>query len=122
MRKEDKNNFTAAPKYETPPVDETKFTCKIVKVWDDEGNADKRPENVTVDLLYNGKVFDTAVLSSQNGWTAVWDGLNEKCHWAVAEREIEGYTVEISRECYILCDISIFFRRCRMTQTPLTKQ
>lgn len=35
-------NFTAAPKYETPPVDETKFTCKIVKVWDDERNADKR--------------------------------------------------------------------------------
>lgn len=44
---------------------------KVKKVWKDDGNKDGiRPKSVTVNLLANGKVEETLILSAENNWKA----------------------------------------------------
>ena len=44
---------------------------KVKKVWNDNGNKDGiRPKSVTVNLLADGKVEETFILSSENNWQA----------------------------------------------------
>ena len=65
----------------------------VLKVWDDDG-WDGRPQSVDVQLLRDGSVFDTQILSSQNDWRFTWNGLSENYQWTVVEATIpEGYTV-----------------------------
>ena len=44
---------------------------KVKKVWNDNGNKDGiRPKSVTVNLLADGKLEETFILSSENNWQA----------------------------------------------------
>ena len=44
---------------------------KVKKVWNDNGNKDGiRPKSMTVNLLADGKVEETFILSSENNWQA----------------------------------------------------
>ena len=44
---------------------------KVKKIWNDNGNKDGiRPKSVTVNLLADGKVEETFILSSENNWQA----------------------------------------------------
>ena len=64
----------------------------VVKVWSGDTETD-RPASVTVQLLRNGAVYDTAELSAANGWTHTWEELEEDAEWTVAEIDVpEGYT------------------------------
>lgn len=96
------DRVTAEPKYDKDkkPGDGGKdsVTRKVIKVWDDNGNKNKRPESITVQLLKDGKVYDTVKLNEGNNWRYTWKNLNPEYKWTVVEKEIKDYTVEIDRE------------------------
>ena len=71
---------------------------KVVKLWLDDQESD-RPASVTVQLLRDGAVFDTQVLSGLNGWVYVWRDLDPSYTWAVVEADVpDGYTTVVHRE------------------------
>lgn len=79
-------------------------TAKLVnytvkKIWTDDNNIEKlRPTSVSVDLLANGEKVQTIDLSSENGWSHIFNGLKEydsngeKIKYTVSESPISGYT------------------------------
>ena len=76
-------------------------TVEVKKVWDD--NEDKlglRPETVDVQLLADGKLAETVVLSEENNWSYQWETLpkykegevGQLIEYTVDEAEVpEGY-------------------------------
>lgn len=86
-------------KYDRDPATTGTVTLRVEKVWNDGANRYSRPENVTVQLLKNGAVADTVVLSDANGWEYAWNGLDAGAVWQVVEYDVpDGYTVSIERE------------------------
>lgn len=73
---------------------------KVLKVWDDAGYEWKRPQKITVQLLCDGSVYDTAVLSADNEWRHTWYGLDGSRQWKVAEEagSLGDYTVGVVQE------------------------
>ena len=94
---------TASPKHEQEKEPDDKpdsgtVKRKVLKVWKD-GGAEGRPASVTVQLLRNGKVYDTVALSAENGWSHTWTGLDRDDTWQVVEADVpEGCTVTVTRE------------------------
>ena len=85
-------------KYDSETIP-TRVERKVQKVWKDDGNEEKRPESISVQLLENGKIVDTVVLSRENNWEYTWKNLNGSSNWQVVEAETPaGYTVSIARE------------------------
>ena len=80
------------------PDDGDTVTRKVLKVWDDDGAGDSRPQEITVELLRNGKVYDTVKLSEKNNWRYTWLDLEADARWSVTEKTVSGYTVSITRE------------------------
>lgn len=91
-------DITVAPKYtkEYNSPDDTYVSRKVLKKWDDAGYETLRPAEVTVQLLRDGKVFDTKALNKDNNWCYTWDNLNAGYDWAVIEKEVDGYAVSIT--------------------------
>ncbi len=72
---------------------------KVQKVWKDDGEEDKRPKQISVQLLENGTVVDTVLLSKENNWEYIWNNLDGGSRWQVTEAEVpDGYTVAITQE------------------------
>lgn len=70
---------------------------KVVKIWDDSGNTDKRPSGIVVELLKNGVVYDTVTLNEANNWSYHWTELDPEAKWSVREKYIpDGYTATIT--------------------------
>lgn len=68
---------------------------EVVKVWSDCSYIG-RPKCVTVDLLNNGCVIETVVLSAQNNWKHCWK--NKRFDCKVVERPVgDSYTVRVKR-------------------------
>ena len=88
-------DLTVQPKYIQP--DDLPMVRKVIKVWDDNDST-QRPTEVTVQLLRNGEVYETVVLSAANDWRHTWAGLSAHDHWTVSEQVPDGYTVEITKE------------------------
>lgn len=85
----------AKPKFQKsePVTEETTYT--ILKLWEDGGNAN-RPQSVNVDILKDGQLQETVVLSTENQWKYTFVCPDGKGKWAVAERNVQkGYTVTI---------------------------
>ena len=80
------------------PDDGDTVTRKVLKVWDDDGAEDSRPREITVELLRNGKVYDTVKLSEKNNWRYTWLDLDADARWSVTEKTVSGYTVSITHE------------------------
>lgn len=80
------------------PDDGDTVTRKVLKVWDDDGAEDSRPQEITVELLRNGKEYDTVKLSEKNNWRYTWLDLDADARWSVTEKTVSGYTVSITRE------------------------
>ena len=80
------------------PDDGDTVTRKVLKVWDDDGAEDSRPQEITVELLRNCKVYDTVKLSEKNNWRYTWLDLDADARWSVTEKTVSGYTVSITRE------------------------
>ncbi len=89
--------LTVQPKsskdYNPPDVEEKLITRKVMKVWDDEGYEEIRPEGITVYLLCDGKVFDKQTLNEKNNWRYAWDNLDPKKEWTVVEEDLDEYSV-----------------------------
>ena len=86
----------------TPPSPAAR-EVRVLKVWSDAGNEEKRPESITVQLLKDGAVYDTVTLSAENNWAYTWTGLPQSengrpIDWQVAESAVPGYTVAITEE------------------------
>lgn len=92
--------MTVNPKYDADKIPDTPSTVtrKVLKVWDDEGVENLRPQEVVVQLLRSGDVYDTVTLNEENNWRYTWAELDDSYTWTVAEKELENYTVTITRE------------------------
>ncbi len=73
-------------------------TCRVLKVWKDEGNEINRPKEVVIQLLRDGEIYDTVTLNDENNWRYRWSDLDIHYQWRIVEKELEDYTVEISRD------------------------
>ena len=73
----------------------------VVKVWKTSSGKPLRPE-ITVQLLRNGEIYDTVVLSESNSWKHTWTDLDIFSQWLVTEKEIDkDYSVDICNNNYI---------------------
>lgn len=92
---------TVCPKFNKeydPDTAQGKYvTCKVLKIWDDEGYESIRPESVTAQLLCDGKLYDEQILNKENNWRYAWDNLDGSCEWMVVEKELENYAVTIGQ-------------------------
>lgn len=88
--------LTISPKHDREKEPE-KLTRKVLKVWDDQDNENSRPENIMVDLLRDGEIFDTVTLNKRNNWRFTWTDLDGKYEWTVVEHEVSGYTVKVDK-------------------------
>lgn len=69
---------------------------QVVKLWKDSGYANNRPASVTVDILKDGVLQKTQVLSAENNWTYTWKVPDGKGVWTVVEKDVpDAYTVTI---------------------------
>lgn len=95
-------NPTVMPKFDFSPFpnpDEPgDESYKVVKIWRDSGLESIRPQEITIDLLKDGVVFDTVKLNSGNNWTYRWDELESGHRYTAVERTADGYTVTVERE------------------------
>lgn len=91
----------ANAKYESrkePDEGSDTLTRKVLKVWKDSGYEEQRPEKIVVQLLRDGEVYDTVALTADNNWRHTWTDLDSNYKWTVVEKELEDYTVEVTRE------------------------
>lgn len=92
-------DLTLLSKYEVRESTGETIRRRVLKVWDDDGNEASRPNYIVVQLLGNGEVVDTVVLSEQNNWEYTWEELDETVLWQVVERNVsDGYTVTVVQE------------------------
>lgn len=91
-------DVTVAPKFEAHPEKTETISRKVLKVWKDEGYENIRPKQITVYLFEDGSIYDTVVLSAENGWSHTWEGLDPNARWTIAENAMKDYAVEIDRE------------------------
>ena len=71
------------------------------KTWLDNDNQDGvRPESITINLLANGEVVDTAVVTAENGWAWSFTNLPKYqaegmlINYTVVEASVEDYSTE----------------------------
>ncbi len=87
----------ALPKSSFAEYEEKEVDYKINKLWKDDGNEDKRPTVVEVDLYCDGKFAETIFLSSENDWSYSWKS-GERAIWTAIEKNVaEGYTVTVEQ-------------------------
>lgn len=92
-------DVTASCKYDSEYLPPDITSRKVIKVWEDDGNEAARPDEITVQLLKDGAVYDTVVISADNNWRYTWTELDGSSRWQIAEQETpEGYTVAVSQE------------------------
>ncbi len=91
---------TVSPKFDRTEVPDAPATVtrKVLKVWDDKGGEYVRPTEVTVQLLQDGKVYDTVTLNADNDWRHTWTELDDSHTWTIAEESLEGYIATVTRE------------------------
>lgn len=87
-------------KYETGdiPTDDSDETVnyRVRKEW---AGSDVHPDEVTVEFLKDGTVYDRVVLSEDNNWSHWWTQLPIDHEYRVVEVDIpEQYTVQIVRD------------------------
>ncbi|MCV3151303.1 Cna B-type domain-containing protein [Enterococcus faecalis] len=73
---------------------------KVIKIWKDKGFENLRPKEIEIELLGNGKLRETIVLSEKNNWQHTWHKLDESVNWTLVEKGVDKgkYKVSISEE------------------------
>ena len=86
----------------SPKTDVAKLTdITIRKVWNTDASA-KAADRVTVQLLKDGLVIDTAVLSAQNNWQITYTDMPESDMYSVVEVNVPmGFTATYSQRGYV---------------------
>lgn len=93
---DDQRTLSIEPKADcaVPPT----TTISVTKVWKDKDQS-KRPESVTMNLLQDGKIYDSIMLNNANDWKYTWKGLQAKHEYTVVEANVPGnYTALVDRE------------------------
>lgn len=93
----DEDVLTLIPKSIRLPMGERLISIQAVKIWDDRGYENKRPNEITVRLLKDGKIFESAVLSETNGWSHTWNDLLPNVRWTVKEEVPKGYLATVEQ-------------------------
>ena len=69
----------------------------MIKLWNDAGNQDSRPDGVTMDLYKNYEYHKSVTLNSENNWSYTWFTSNKDDKWVVIEKDVpDGYKVMIT--------------------------
>ena len=87
-------NMEAKPKCSSFTA-KTEYT--VTKLWQDTGDLETRPRQVTVDICKDGELKETVVLSAENDWTYTWlVSEDDRGIWTVTERTAcDPYTVTV---------------------------
>lgn len=88
----------ANSKHISYPDEPDTITRKVLKVWHDWGHEANRPEEVIIQLLCDGEVYDTVPLNAENNWRHTWTELDDSYKWTVVEKDPGEYTVTVIRE------------------------
>ena len=101
------------PKFDSSEIPDTPSTItrKVLKVWDDAKDKDSRPTEVAVQLLRDGKVYDTKTLSTKNNWRYTWSGLDDRYTWSVVEKKLQRLYGSDRTGGHHLCDHQYAFQR-----------
>ena len=81
-----------------------KTEVSVTKVWNDSDNQDgKRPEEVTVKLLADGKEFKTGTITAKEDWKYTFKELDkykkgQEIKYTIKEEEVKGYTSKVDEE------------------------
>lgn len=88
------------PKYNKEDLsEEQEIDRNVIKIWKDQQNKKMRPEKISVQLLKDGKVYDTVELSKKNNWQYTWKKLSAQSKWTVVEQNVpKNYTVTSTQE------------------------
>ncbi|MFC3900981.1 Cna B-type domain-containing protein [Aliicoccus persicus] len=76
------------------------------KTWDDADNQDGvRPESITVNLLANGELVESILVTAENNWEFTFSDLpvneaGEEISYTVTEDTIEHYSVDVNNDSY----------------------
>lgn len=94
-----------------PDVGETEY--KVLKLWRDSDGTEYRPGSVTVEILKDGEVTETVVLSSDNNWSYTWTAADDGSTWNVVEKDVPD-------EYYVNCSVreTSFVLTNTLRQTP----
>ena len=102
------NGFTITNKYEESfvttvipipeyPTEPQKTDITVKKVWNDEGNAKgQRPTSVSVSIIANSSVLETAVLTSEGNWEHTFTDMPVNLSYTVMEDAVSGYAASYS--------------------------
>ena len=81
-----------------PGTSTERRTLTVRKIWEDKDGTG-RPASIVIDLLEDGRIAANAVLTTENGWKASFEGLSADKAYTVAERTVpEGYVVSLDLE------------------------
>lgn len=81
------------------PVDPSVMDIPVYKVWNDNDNeAGKRPQSVTVNLIKDGSIYRSLSLTSENGWKGVFSGVPSNGAYSIIEDAVMGYTAEYTAD------------------------
>lgn len=86
----------------TPKTDIIRLIdISVVKVWQESGNLENHPNNVTIELYKENELIDTVTLNEENNWTHTWEKLEKSDTYQVVEINIPSeYTVSYRQENY----------------------
>lgn len=91
-------SLEVSPKFEFVEDSPEPVTVKVLKQWDDSGNEQARPASITVNLLCDGEIYETVVLTEADNWRYTWENLDPDHEWTVVEEALDDYTVTIEKE------------------------
>ncbi|MDD6237182.1 MAG: Cna B-type domain-containing protein [Clostridiales bacterium] len=113
-------HVTAEVKYDVDPVPDGPDTIEyeVLKVWKDGGYEHERPQEITVQLLRNGEIYDTVTLNDKCNWRYIWTDLDGNYKWTVVEKEQEKYTVEVVREGVTFAVINTYAKDIPDNEVP----
>lgn len=86
----------------SPKTDVAKhIDITIKKVWN-TGKGSQATESITVQLLKNATLIETAVLTAQNNWQVTYSDMPESDAYSIAEVNVpKGFTATYSKSGYV---------------------
>lgn len=79
----------AYPKCDHRPASKNTIEHKVVKQWRDNGHEELRPKQILVDIIRDGVLSSTQILSAENNWSYSWEAPDDGSIWQAVERNIE---------------------------------
>lgn len=89
---------TVRPKFiRKDQTEQERLKRNVLKIWECRCDIPCHTEQIEIQLLRSGEVYDTVILSEENDWRYSWDDLDAAYDWQIVENVPEGYTVTITR-------------------------